>query len=409
MGKRIVAISFIYACTTAGWFILAGTMVVRTEFTDKELRDAVGQLWGTKQTQQAPLLSYKSTSPQARNGQGRGNTEYVAFSASNIEVDLELEHRKKGLLWYSTYQVAFSGKYTMVNDSAEPREMFLSFEFPAKGAVYDNFRFVAGGREIQDIEPTSGNITKAFTLAGGETREIQISYESQGLDEWSYDFGSDVRQVRNFSLVLNTNFEEIDFPIESISPTDKQRTGDGWKLTWQYSNLLTGVKIAMVTPHKLNPGPWVSRVTAAAPVSLFLFFFLLFVLTTVRKIKVHPMNYFFIGTAFFSFHLLLAYLVDHISIHVAFWVCSVVSIFLVVSYMRLVLGMRFAFIEIAISQLVYLVFFSYTFFFVGYTGLAITILCICTLFMVMQLTGKVDWDDVFAKSSATTSNKAPKE
>jgi len=47
--------------------------------------------------------------------------------------------------------------------------------------------------------------------------------------------------------------------------------------------------------------------------------------------------------------------------------------------------------------LIYLVFFSYTFFFEGYTGLAITILCICTLFVTMQFTGKVDWDKMFAK------------
>jgi hypothetical protein len=42
------------------------------------------------------------------------------------------------------------------------------------------------------------------------------------------------------------------------------------------------------------------------------------------------MNYFFLAAAFFSFHLLLAYLVDHISIHMAFAVCSAVSVFLVV-------------------------------------------------------------------------------
>ncbi len=66
--------------------------------------------------------------------------------------------------------------------------------------------------------------------------------------------------------------------------------------------------------------------------------------------------------------------------------------------MRLVVGKRFAFIEVALSQLVYLVFFSYTFFFEGYTGLAITILCICTLFIVMQATGRVDWSKLFEKS-----------
>jgi len=404
MGKRILVISFIYVCTALGWIILASTTLVRTRSQDTKLRDAVGQLWGTKQIQQAPIVYYNP----ARAGPTKTpeTIERLALDASNIEVDLKLDHRKKGLLWYSTYHVEFSGKYQIKNNSDKPREMFLDFRFPAKGAVYDNFSFAVAGEEIQDIELKSGNITRAIQLSPGESENVEISYESQGLDEWSYDFGLNVNPVRNFSLVLNTDFEDIDFPTQSISPTQKERTSDGWKLTWQYANLLTGVKIGMITPRKLNPGPWASRVTATAPVSLFLFFFLLFVFTTVKKIKIHPMNYFFIGAAFFSFHLLLAYLVDHIPIHLAFWICSLVSIFLVVSYMRLVVGRRLAFIEIALSQLVYLVFFSYTFFFEGYTGLAITILCIATLFVVMQFTGKVEWDKVFAKSEAAPDTKA---
>jgi inner membrane protein involved in colicin E2 resistance len=217
------------------------------------------------------------------------------------------------------------------------------------------------------------------------------------LDIWWYEFGENVSQVKNFLLTMKTNFENIDFPESSISPITRTQTKDGWELQWQYSNLLTGVKIGMDLPNKLNPGPWVSRVTFTAPISLFLFFFLLFIFTTLRNIKVHPMNYFFIGAAFFSFHLLLAYLVDHISIHAAFFISSAVSISLVVSYMRLVVGSRFAFMEIAISQFIYLVLFSYTFFFKGFTGLAITILCILTLFVVMQFTGKVDWEAVFQK------------
>lgn len=401
MGKRILAISFIYVCTALGWIILSGTMMLRIKAQDDKLRDAVGQLWGTKQIQQAPLVYYNPA--RAGRTKTQETMECLALDASNIEVDLKLDHRKKGLLWYSTYRVKFSGKYQIKNNSDEPREIFLDFRLPAKEAVYDNFHFVVAGREIQDIELKSGNITRAIQLSPSQSENVEISYESQGLDEWSYDFGLNVNPVRNFSLVLNTDFEEIDFPTQSISPTHKEHTSDGWKLTWQYSNLLTAVRIGMITPRKLNPGPWVSRVTAAAPVSLFLFFFLLFVSTTVKKIKIHPMNYFFIGAAFFSFHLLLAYLVDHISIHLAFWICSLVSIFLVVSYMRLVVGRRLAFIEIALSQFVYLVFFSYTFFFEGYTGLAITILCICTLFVVMQFTGKVEWDKVFVKSDRTFS------
>jgi len=117
------------------------------------------------------------------------------------------------------------------------------------------------------------------------------------------------------------------------------------------------------------------------------------------------MNYFFLACAFFAFHLLLAYLVDHISIHLAFVIASVTSVFLLVSYLRLVVGMRFAAVEAGLAQFVYLVLFSYAFFFTGFTGLAITIGAIITLFIAMQLTGRVNWSEKFAALAPSGSTR----
>ena len=77
---------------------------------------------------------------------------------------------------------------------------------------------------------------------------------------------------------------------------------------------------------------------------------------------------------------------------------SAVSVFLVVTYLRLVVGMKFAAVEAGLSQLVYLVLFSYAFFFKGFTGLSITIGSIITLFVVMQMTGRIRWADKFQSS-----------
>jgi inner membrane protein involved in colicin E2 resistance len=292
----------------------------------------------------------------------------------------------------------------MANYTEEEREVFFNFSMPTKDGVYDNFRFTVGGKELPNLQFNEGTLSHKIKLAPGQSETVEVAYGSQGMDEWWYDFGASVNQVKNFSLAMQTDFDQIDFPQSSISPTQKTPTGNGWELKWQYASLLSGVKIGMAMPRKLNPGPWVSQITFAAPVSLFLFFFIVFVLTTVKRIRLHPMNYFFLGAAFFSFHLLLAYLVDHISIHLAFLICSVVSIFLVVSYLRLVVGNRFAFVEAGILQFVYLVLFSYTFFFERFTGLAITILCILTLFVVMQFTGRVDWDTLFRRGETNPIN-----
>jgi inner membrane protein involved in colicin E2 resistance len=123
----------------------------------------------------------------------------------------------------------------------------------------------------------------------------------------------------------------------------------------------------------------------------------------MRGIELHPMNYFFLAAAFFSFHLLLAYLVDHISIHLAFVISSMVSVFLVVSYLRLVVGMHFASREAALAQFVYLVMFSYAFFLKGFTGLAITLGSVATLFVAMQVTGRVRWAEKFSLKPAIQS------
>src|SRR5262249_18982187 len=160
-----------------------------------------------------------------------------------------------------------------------------------------------------------------------------------------------------------------------LAPTSQRETANGWELAWRYTNLISGFQIGMEMPQKIQPGPLAGRISYFAPVSLFLFFFLMWIITTRRNLSLHPMNYFFLGAAFFSFHLLFAYLVDHISIHLAFAICSAVSLFLVVSYLRVVAGPRFALLEAGVTQLFYLVLLSYAFFIPGAAALTVTIGC----------------------------------
>jgi len=119
------------------------------------------------------------------------------------------------------------------------------------------------------------------------------------------------------------------------------------------------------------------------------------VLAQLRRIDLHPVNYFFLAAAFFSFHLLFAYLVDRISIPIAFAICSIVSMFLTISYLRLVVGLRFAAVEAALAQFFYLILFSLALFNEGSSGLSITIGAILTLFVTMQATGRIRWSERF--------------
>ncbi len=408
MIKRIVALCLIFGMTALAWVILGSVTQFRTRAQDTKLKHSVKQLWGTAQKQRAPYVYYQTQIEKKvkRTTDSKTEIEIITETKNNqaildssyITVDLELDHRKKGLLWYSTYRVLYSGEYIIENTTNKERDFYFVYTFPKNDGIYDNFEMTIDGKEIEKLIPSNGKITKRMKIGPDDSRIVSISYGSQGMGEWWYIFGSGVSHIRNFKLIMTTDFDDIDFPENSISPVEKEKTESGWKLTWHYSNLISGIQIGMGMPKKLNPGPFVSRVSYFAPVSLFLFMFLVFVISIVKKINIHPMNYFFIAAAFFSFHLLLAYLVDHIALHPSLLICSAVSILLVISYMRLVIGIRFAFLEIGISQFVYLVLFSYAFFLEGFTGLAISICCILTLFIVMQYTARLDWKAQFDRN-----------
>jgi inner membrane protein involved in colicin E2 resistance len=272
----------------------------------------------------------------------------------------------------------------------------FEFPLPAAQAVYDDLRVTLNGAPA-NYEIRNQALLATARVPAGASATLSVAYKSQGLNDWRYVLGQDVASVHDFDLVMHTNFDDIDFPENTLSATVREKEGNGWKLQWKYANLLSGFQIGMAMPEKLQPGPLAGQIAFFAPVSLLFFFAVMFIITTIRGIDLHPMNYAFLAAAFFSFHLLMAYLVDHISIHFAFLIASVVSIALVVSYLRLVIGPRFAFREAAAAQFIYLVLFSYAFFFKGFTGLAITIGSILTLFAAMQLTGRIRWSEVFAR------------
>jgi hypothetical protein len=427
MVRNIIAIVLIFIATTVAWAILGSTLLYRTYQSDSALRGRVQSTWGAPQEQLPPTATWRETLTKNVESTEKGRTVRRMVQTTNsgplplertrAQVALDLTHRLKGLRWFSTYKVDFHGAYTFRNPTPRDQQVTFTLQFPATQAIYDDLKFSVNGKPVV-TEHAQGGTRGTAQVGAGQTAVLDVGYRSQGLDGWTYGLRpsdgtsdssppnvSDVAEIRDFELAMTTNFAAIDFPENTLSPTDSRRTPDGWNLVWSYRSLISGFKIGMILPEKLQPGPLASRISYFAPVSLFFFFFLMFIITTLRGIDLHPMNYFFLAAAFFSFHLLLAYLVDHLSIHASFVICSAVSIALVVSYLRLVVGLRFAAVEAGLAQFIYLVLFSYAFFFKGITGLVVTIGSILTLFVVMQMTGRIRWAEKFA--AAPGASRAP--
>jgi hypothetical protein len=374
---------------------LGSTILFRGGDKGLSLEGEVGQLWGPPMVQAPPDAVVRALEEEELGDAATFGGSPARLVGSDIDVSLDLEHRKKGLLWFATYAVSFDAEYTFENPDSDERAIAIRFPLAGHQLIYDAFEITDDAGQAVDAHITDLGAVWTETFDAGERRSFKVIYRSRGTESWRYAAPVNTAKIDGFELRLAVNTDAVDFPAGTVSPTQYALDGSNWRGTWHFDSLVASAPIGVDLPKKLNPGPLAAKITFFAPVSLLFFFFVVAILAVHRRKNIHPMNYFFLGCAFFAFHLLFAYLVDHVSIFPSFAISAVMSSILVTSYARLFVGWRFALLEVGGAQLIYLVLFSFTFFWTGMTGLAVTIGAIITLFVIMQITGRTSWAEVF--------------
>ena len=201
MIKRIAAIIFIFLCTTVAWAILGATIFERTYSSDSSSQSLVASTWGAPQNQLPPAASYDEMVPKKEVSTENGKrkeiitqeiiTNVLPLESSHLNVDLNLEHRQKGLLWYSTYKVGFDGSYSFRNPSDKDQTIAFTLNFPTAQAIYDDLVFT-----VDDVPITLKNERNSAggtaRVAAGKTATLKVGYKSQGLNDWHYSFGNTV-------------------------------------------------------------------------------------------------------------------------------------------------------------------------------------------------------------------------
>lgn len=403
--KRLLSIGFIWGMCAVAWMILGSTIQVRTGGSSGELTSEVHRLWGPPLRLAPPTAHWTQTRNveetvvhYAPNGTPVSNVisrpqqvpVWLGLVGTDAEVDLALEQRQKGLLWFPTYALGFRASYVFENTDAEPREVTLSFAIPADNVGIDGFEVTDAEGAPVKYEISGGAAEWKARFGPGEQKRFALALRTRGTSSWHYALAQG-GEVKDFKLRLTTDFEEVDFPPGTVSPTRHSRAEGRWSGDWEFRSLISSASIGLTLPQRLNPGEVASRITFFAPVGLLFFFFVVSILALAQSKNLHPLQYFFLSCAFFAFHLLFAYLVDHLPLAPSFLLSSLVSTVLVVTYARWFVGWKFSLREMGISQLLYLVLFSFSFFWNGFTGLSVTVGAILTLFAMMQVTGKLDW------------------
>lgn len=385
---RLITILGITGAATFAWFVLGATLHQRSRASASRMGGEVRQVWG-------PGLAQPHLTLLADSVSGSGDAEAMLPASSKVDVQVSYVPKKRGLLWHRTYDVEFTARYEIINTASTSRNVRIQMALPAKNTSYDNFAFQLGEGSATDIAPHNGMVETVTLIPPGATVPLTVRYNARGLDRWSYTFPPGSR-VKNFSLTLSTNFDEVSYPVGATSPSGVSPVtkGDGMELVWTYIDTIDARDIALDMPRLLNAGPVIARITFFAPVSLALFFGVLVVAGMMRGINLHPMIYAFLAAGFFTFHLLLAYLGDQMPLYAAFLIATVVSLVMVSGYLHAVAGRSLSIVAVA-AQFAYMVLFSFSFFFDGLTGLTLTLTAVATLALLMIATAKVNWEEVF--------------
>lgn len=384
--RSLFAVGFIFICTAVGWFILAGAMTHRSMDRSGTLAHEVQNTWGPELRQQHPIAWYESPA----NATGRSA---VSPSMSRVDVGLEYEARRKGLFKYRTYRAEFEAAYQIPNPTPIDQTVYVAFSLPSADASYNAFTFDLEGAGVEEPILREGTITQAVVIPAKSSVALKVTYHAQGMNRWEYDLNGATR-VQDFQLNMQTDFQAVDYPVGTASPTSSQATeAGGWEILWDYPDVIGAQSIGMDMPKVLNPGYIASRMSFFAPVSLLFFFAVFLIFGAVTGANLHPMNYFFLAAGFFAFQLLFAYTVDLMPIHFCFILAAAVSLFLVCGYLHAVGGRSLTRIALP-AQFAYMVLFSYSFFFDGLSGLTIAIGAVLTLAVLMVATAKLDWSAV---------------
>ncbi|MEE3278645.1 MAG: inner membrane CreD family protein [Pseudomonadota bacterium] len=427
---QFAAVGIIFVGFSIAWMILGTVNADRTEGQASRLLKRVQNSYGGPLVITPPRIYYEKTNNRKVEVAGLETIttyrerETVDPSASNVVVDLSLERKKVGNLWFPVFLAKYQGHYEYdieaIPEDVRVETLFVLPGLSSSESIFRDIEFKINDALVEPLARLVSNTPIELTAAQYIDGKLAIDfdYESTGTEYMLYllsDQGTSrsrgreekqldnlekerLTRLDNFSFRLTTDFIKYELP-KRTGPYSSFRQRDGQsEFEWRFNTTVTGKDIGLIVPRELIPGDIASRISFFAPISLLFFFVVLTIFGILAKNPLHPMHFAFLAATFLSFHLTFSYSADHISMYPAFVIASLVACLLTFNYMVRVKDKKYALVVTSL-QLLYLVVFSWSFFYqtdsgLGITGLIVTIVSVATLFVLMQLTAKLNWQNL---------------
>ena len=396
--RKLLAVGLVFVGFSLAWIILGNVNTSRTEKQSQVLLTRVQNAYGGPLIITPPQIFYEIILEKtvAINGIDTVSVykqkELVDPSKTDISIDLRMERKKVGNLWFPVFTAVYQGEYEY-NFESIPREyraqsLFLLPGLNSSESIYNNIEMKIDDTVIQPLSKLVAGIPikleEIVSLAG--VVKVVFNYKTTGTDymlyvisgqkqqlpdldnkesfsgqvnnvEEKFDYVERLTRLDDFSVKVTTDFKNYNFPVRTIPPTNREVKDNITEFYWNFNKTVTGKNIGVIIPKLRNPGEIAGRISFFAPVSLLFFFVVMIIISLLIKKVLHPMHYFFLAATFLSFHLMFSYIADHVSIYLAFGIAAVISCLLTFSFLVRIHRRRYSLIATSL-QFLYLIIFN---------------------------------------------------
>jgi hypothetical protein len=237
-------------CLSAASALFAARLETRSSHASEQA-GTVAKIWGGPLEQPQPAVGWRrvdAASIELAGGE---------LSRSEVDVELDAEYRRRGIVEYPGYRAKFVGRYDFANPTSEPVFAAFSIGLPARREVLmlSGLKLLVNGEEDPaGTEYTPDRVLWTGRVNGNEVARFTFVYQARGLERFSYALsaGDDqgIRPVSGLRLSFTVRGArgELDRPIGSMSPTEEQPFPGGARWVWNVDRLLSAFDVGVVLP-----------------------------------------------------------------------------------------------------------------------------------------------------------------
>ncbi|WNG17532.1 hypothetical protein [Cystobacter fuscus] len=295
--------------------VISGQMVDRTDFASSELERGVMERWGAPVVQPAPSLRY------VQSGTLFTELKPLPFAQQHVQVQAEMNYRKRGLRYFSGFDFNLSADYAAVN--REGHDIDVAFIFPIEmdksQVLLSDLSFLVDGAEADlDMGESGNRLVWTGRIPQGATRRFSIRYRARGLDSFLYKLDPSL-PAHDVRLQLNvTGGENYDYPPQVLAASKVETSRGTVALDWAFQSLESGVSLGVILPSVEAYDELISTMARRAWVPFLGLMALLAAFSLHHRRPLAIYEAYLFAAAYGFYFVLLAYLAAFMNFYVAY-------------------------------------------------------------------------------------------